>query len=208
MQNDDEKPFALQGAPEKPGPNATKSLHGEGHANATRTRECVAMPGLREQEILTPPSIIRALKALWPNGIALDPCCPTWCNPTGAARSYSGGEVDDGLREPWEDRTYANPPYGELKSWLATGLQWVEAGCDVVMLVPLRTHRKWFRLDAWDAVCFLDPLKFVGFDQAFPSALCVLYGGDDVAAFSVAFSPLGRCAQVVNLSHARQGVLL
>ncbi len=207
MQNDDEKPFALQGDPEKPGPNATKSLHGEGHANATRTRECVAMPGLREQEILTPPSILSAVRAVWPEGIALDPCCPTWCNPTGAACVLTGGEKHDGLRESWEERTFANVPFGELEAWLGKATREAERIVEIMVLGPVRSHRTWSGLGAWDRVCLLRPVTFVGFKQAHPEPLCIRYAGTRLKRFDRAFSCLGEVGTWTQ-TFVRQGVLL
>lgn len=161
-------------------PDALRSLIGQGE---------------REQEVLTPPRIIDALLRLWPSGIALDPCAPT--DPAKrlvpAAQFYDG--VDgDGLRDPWLDHTYANPPYDDLARWLAKGLR--EAHCgriEVVELVPARTHREWFDLAAWDRVCLLRPLRFVGFANDFPAPLVALYAGTRPEAFDAAFGHLGRC---------------
>jgi hypothetical protein len=88
-------------------PNALHSLYGEGHLNATRTRECVAMPGTRDQRICSPPLIIERVLRLWTSGIKYDPC---GCEGSivGAERSTS----TRGLIDPWPEFTYFNPPYG------------------------------------------------------------------------------------------------
>lgn len=208
MASDDEKPFALSGAPEQTGgPAAVKSLYGEGHANATRTRECVAMPGLREQEILTPPSILSAVREVWPEGIALDPCCPTWCNPTGAAKVYTGGEADDGLREPWVERTFANVPFGELGTWLGKAAREAETFVEIMVLGPVRPHRDWAGLGLWDRVCLLRPVVFVGFKSAHPEPLCIRYAGTRLKRFDRAFARLGEVGTWTQ-TFVRQGVLL
>lgn len=186
---------------------ALASLWGSGHADATRTRECVAMPGVREQEILTPAPIVAAIGQLWPEGIALDPCAPVGGSLLEPARSYTGGDGLDGLREPWTDRTYCNPPYAELRSWLAKGLNESRQGRAVLMLCPLRTLRPWFQLDPWRRVCLLRPVKFAGYAQAFPAPLCLLYNGQRPDAFDRAFSPLG-CVGSWSNSYRRQGDLL
>lgn len=138
------------------------------------------MPGKREQTILTPPCVVEALQQMWPEGIALDPC-PEHATfncaqniPAEDWLHYHQGEDDwrNGLLCPWRDRTYCNPPYGELKKWMEKSYA---EDVEHVMLVPVRTHRSWFRLDRYDAVAFLKPLKFVGFKQAFPAPLAVLY---------------------------------
>lgn len=88
-------------------PDALNSLYGKGHVNATRTRECVAMPGVREQRVLTSQPIIDGLLQFWPQGIAYD--------AAGAPGSLVGAAASTekrGLIDPWPDRTYCNPPYG------------------------------------------------------------------------------------------------
>lgn len=88
--------------------NALQPLYGDGHLNATRTRECVAMPGVRDQRVLTPQCVVDGLLALWADGVAYD--------AAGAPESLIGAARQTetrGLVDPWPDRTYCNPPYGE-----------------------------------------------------------------------------------------------
>lgn len=94
-----------------PRPDALSSLYGKGHAqatlNTTRTRECVAMPGVRNQVILTARTIIDGLRIFWPKGIAYD--------PAGAPGSFVGAARSTetrGLIDMWPPRTYCNPAYG------------------------------------------------------------------------------------------------
>lgn len=87
--------------------SALGSLYGDGHAAAVRAKECVAMPGRRNQVVCTPPAIVEGLRRLWPEGVALDPCHGEG-SIVGAARTTS----TRGLLQPWPHRTYANPPYG------------------------------------------------------------------------------------------------
>lgn len=69
-------------------------------------------------------------------------------------------------------------------------------GWSVQMLVPLRTHRnywKWaYTADAW---CLLNPVTFEGFTEAMPTPCVWLYWGSDVARFRKAF-------------HGKHGVVL
>jgi hypothetical protein len=64
----------------------------------------------------TPRYIVDAVRACL-GSIALDPA--TWShNPTGAARWYT--VVEDGLHQPWADRTFVNPPFGSMiNKWCA-----------------------------------------------------------------------------------------
>lgn len=173
-------------------PDALKSLIGSGE---------------REQEILTPPRIVRAVLTLWPRGIALDPCAPQSLNlrVVPAAEHYTGSPMD-GLREPWADRTYCNPPYAELAAWLGKARREADEGKEVALLVPMRTHREWFSLAAWERVCLLRPLKFVGYACDFPAPLAVLYGGKRISQFDTAFGGLGRCGSFIE-AEPQQGAL-
>lgn len=60
----------------------------------------------------TPPEILRVL-----GRFELDPCTianPPWGT---AAKHYDRG--DDGLKKQWAGRVWLNPPYSQLKAWLA-----------------------------------------------------------------------------------------
>lgn len=184
---------------------ALSSLYGQGHVDATRTRECVAMPGLREQTVFTPIEIVTVLLALW-GRVAYDPChghpgvvltksgrklgklaalmekgwtheklvAAGHANPTASVIPAERKTDCRGLCDVWVDATFCNPPYGNLREWLeyATGQP-----ADHVLLVPVRPHRKWWR--KWAAtippedLVYLNPVKFVGYDQAFPAPLCL-----------------------------------
>lgn len=152
---------------------AMKSLHGRGHWNKVRTRECVAMPGLREQSIETPDHVWERLRRLWGEE-PWDPC------PIGGT---------GGLDQDWPERTYCNPPYGTLKAWLAHGAQFDE----VIWLVPMRPHRVWFR-NWWvhlDVRIALNPLKFKGYKDPYPAPLMLGYRGVYTAQFVSVFKDLG-----------------
>lgn len=85
-------------------------------------------------------------------------------------------------------------PKANLEDWLGKQLHyWFAYGRDSVMLVPNRTHRRWFRHWRNDvtAVIELDPLTFVGFKAAFPAPLVLGYCGYDAQRFLRAFGDLG-----------------
>lgn len=46
----------------------------------------------------------------------------------------------------WKQKTYVNPPYSDIKSWLVKALIEIEAGNseEIVFLIPARTDTKWF----------------------------------------------------------------
>lgn len=136
----------------------------------------------REQRIYTPPEIVEAVRVALCGPIALDPCwgpdavtCPDRC----ACPDEPGADYPDGLSIPWPDRTFANPPYDTLKEWMNKAA--VESAADpskrIVMLIPARPHRSWWRGVAFTratSIVWLDPVKFHGYDQAFPSPLVLL----------------------------------
>jgi hypothetical protein len=136
------------------------------------------LTGEREQRIHTPWPMLRCLELLWPEGIALDPCG----SPDGIVKAQRIViPPENGLVIEWPERTYANPPYDDLQPWLTR----YRRSWEVVLLVPVRTHRPWFRtaLQRTSKIVFLDPITFVGFASSFPAPLCLLYRGErDLAA--------------------------
>lgn len=131
--------------------------------------------GDRPQEIRTPLTLIRTVEKAFGGVIALDPCAPTHAPPTFAALRYVR-EAENGLRVEWVDRTFFNPPYDDLKPWLAKAREAGSRGLRVVALVPLRSHRKWFRAAMVSAtrIVYLDAVKFEGYKSAFPVPLVLL----------------------------------
>lgn len=142
-----------------------------------------SLTGTRLQRIHTPPEILRAIALLWPEGIALD--------PSGSPDGLVVAErivipPDNGLVIDWPERTYSNPPYDDLERWLRKyGRAW-----ECVVLVPKRTHRKWFRAAerVSSQVVDLDPVTFwasghrhgqlTPYPCAFPAPLTLLYRGN------------------------------
>jgi hypothetical protein len=144
-------------------------------------------PAERLQEILTPQCIVDVANKVWKH-IWLDPC---WAEGsiTAPYQKYMYPE-QDGLSLPWRAGTFINPPYKDLKAWLAHGQkQFLEQ----IWLVPVRTHRKWWRQWRDDLSCYveLNPIKFLGYDQVFPAPLLLGYVGTHAAEFGAAAAHLG-----------------
>ena len=177
--------------------DAEQSLYGQGHVDATRTRECVAMPGVREQTILTPGLVMDALRAAW-GPVRCDPCaappkpfdmeCPdckgkgekkgkpcSWCSSFGVVR------VEDQVRAATAYRL-TDGVDGLEQPWLDWSFvngPWgdLRVWLDVTKpqdraawLVPMRCHRSWLMdwYDAVDHVIAMPPMKFEGHRQAMP----------------------------------------
>lgn len=137
----------------------------------------------RKQEILTPPVVTSFLRALWGedangNPVVLDPCAAV--GQEFATFCYHGPEHGhvDGLTAVWMDRTYANPPYGDLERWLRKAYGETARGTTprIVVLAPTRGHRDWWHevRDTCDVVVELRPLNFIGYPGSFPAPLSLL----------------------------------
>lgn len=190
-----------------PAPKCMKALYGARAESRKNTVKSLISPGERPQEIYTPRNILTAIRAMWPS-IALDPCGSpdsivyadeTYCISPSIVQTKAGttrvvylpgtpGEVD-GLRAPWVDYTYVNPPFRSLDLWLDRALAEGTSGKEILMLAPARTNRKWFRAATrtCSSICELDPVTFEGFDQAFPAPLWMLYWGQLTNLFEFEF---------------------
>jgi len=183
----------------------------DGQKHASTVKAMVA-PGERPQEVYTPSVISDALISCW-GGIELDPCWGpgstvpaqhTYYVPPRVVLSATGkakvvfkaepGELD-GLKAPWRDLTFVNPPYKHLEVWLKKAEhEAVDCGHEVAVLCPARAHRKWFRKHTRSADCIidLDPVTFIGYASAFPVPLVMIYWGPRPASFAFAFAHLGE----------------
>lgn len=153
----------------------------------------------RNGRIYTPQPVVDALLGLWPDGIDLDPCSgpdslvPARMNLWPDAPETETTFPADSLELVWSVGTcYVNPPYGRpLKSFLAKLAK--REPEEQAALIPVRPHRKWWRACVFEAeeICWLDPLKFVGYSSSFPAPLCVVYWGEARDVFREAFAGLG-----------------
>lgn len=138
------------------------------------------------QEILTPWVITDFVRDVFGEPIAFDPCAARDVRSTVLAteRRYGkDGIDDDGLLAAWPDATFANPPYGQLKRWLAKAVQEAEpigtVRDRIIVLTPVRSRSGWWRAarDAArksGAVVELDRVRFVGYESTFPESLALL----------------------------------
>lgn len=147
-------------------------------------------PKLREQEVLTPLSILDVCEGLW-GGIELDPCAAA--QRVIARRSYVHPE-QDGLTGLWVDQCYVNPPYKDLKKWLRKSTSEDARGVhEQVLLFPVRPNRVWwceYMHEVPTSVAWLKPLKFKGYSQAFPAPLVLVYTGYNIDTFEELARPL------------------
>jgi len=163
----------------------------------------------RPQEVYTPPEIRDLAQAVFGGPIRLDPCAgpDSILQPE---RAYYGQQVPTGkikkdgtpvykwegpgLTAPWCDSTYCNSPYDELEPWMEKAAREATKNFEILQLVPVRCHRKWWRriaLRGADAIGWLDPLQFLGFAQTFPAPLALLYWGITPNVFCELFENKG-----------------
>ncbi len=151
----------------------------------------------RPQEVFTPEYLLQPMYEIW-GGIGLDPCShpdapilaqAKWMGTPTAWRDGDpiewNGKIPTawaqvpcawegrGLIDPWTDRTYCNPPFGDLKAWLAYARDQVGR---IAVLAPARVQRPWLRAvvrnPKWSTVA-LNSVTFHGYSQAFPQALLI-----------------------------------
>lgn len=106
-------------------------------------------------------------------GFTLDPCCTHENAKT--KRHYTPDE--NGLMQEWGGVVFMNPPYGDIKAWMAKALSESKKGATVVCLVPSRTSTAWWHDYAMKGeIRFIrGRIKFVGekHNAPFPSAIVV-----------------------------------
>lgn len=91
-----------------------------------------------ENDYKTPPELYQiALDTYGINKFGLDACCIDENIP--AEKYYKYGEKD-GLKEPWGNHTWCNPPFNECQKWVKKAYEESKKGASIVMLIPVRTE--------------------------------------------------------------------
>jgi len=99
----------------------------------------------RKQNIRTPEWFLAGVLEAFGGYIPLDPCAHRNQRHWFAHTNWTAG----GRSRPWEEKTYANPPFGgalrELVYWLAHArVQAAHTGLPTIVLAPWRSHRHHF----------------------------------------------------------------
>lgn len=96
----------------------------------------------------------------------------------------------DGLAVPWGSVNFCNPPYSEVRQWVAKAAQEAAQGKVVVLLIPARTDTIWWH----EHIMRADEIRFIkgrlrfgdGPGRAtFPSAIVVWRGGERISVEEV-----------------------
>jgi hypothetical protein len=163
----------------------------------------------------TPPKYVRAVRQVFNNHVALDPCS----NPHSLVRADVEYRLpdNDGLRCSWDHPTiYVNPPYGAdrqrgttIKDWLRRCARArAEHRSEVLALIPVATntkHWKEYIFGVADAVCFLydTRLRFLvdGKDEGkgAPMSCAMVYWGSFLSRFDEVFLPHGAVVDLRGL---------
>lgn len=96
-------------------------------------------PAERRQTIRTPDSILAPVRRAW-GSIQLDPCASRYARNHIADVNYSAR----GLDLPWFDRSFCNPPFDDLVSWMRKAQRESLRGYRIALLGPWRSHRNGF----------------------------------------------------------------
>ncbi len=150
-----------------------------------------AAPNKRpSQVVLTPQPILDVCLALW-GSIEFDPY-PAPGSPASTLANVVTAPGSDGHTLPWPDKTYANPPFAELRIAMAHAKDLWHSQCQILLLGPARTHRAWFWLCRGEFTAWLKPMAFHGHKSTFPFPLCLHYYGTHGDAFRQAVRHLAH----------------
>lgn len=167
------------------------------------------------QNWCTPPKYVRAVRDVFDDSIALDPCSNR--HSVVHAETEYCLPADDGLHRSWNFQTiYVNPPYGAdrkrgttIKDWLRRcAVAHDEHGSQVLALVPVATntrHWKDYVFGVAQGVCFLydTRLRFLvnGKDEGkgAPMSCAMVYWGLRFSRFEKVFLPHGAVVDLRGL---------
>jgi site-specific DNA-methyltransferase (adenine-specific) len=125
----------------------------------------------QSDEWSTPQDLFDALHAEF--NFSLDPCAVE-CN---CKLSFFFSPELDGLFQPWtRERVFMNPPYSNIRAWMAKANAESKKGATVVCLVPARTDTRWFHESAvGHEIRFIKGrLKFGGAKASAPFPSCIV----------------------------------
>ena len=102
----------------------------------------------------------------------LDPCAT---NENAKCGRFYSSDID-GLMQSWHGRVFMNPPYSEIRAWMAKAAAEARAGATVVCLVPARTDTRWFHESAvGHEIRFIQGrLRFGGAKAGAPFPSCIV----------------------------------
>lgn len=88
----------------------------------------------------------------------------------------------DGLTTPWGQLNFVNPPYNNIKAWVAKAeYEWKHRGNSSLILIPFRSNTHYWKDHIWNTVTeiyiYTDRIKFQGYEKGLPVAMCLVKMG-------------------------------
>jgi hypothetical protein len=127
----------------------------------------------KDQGARTPSGLLKQLKEMFlPPGVK-------FFDPT--PHGWSPRSKWDGLRDPWKAFNFINPPFDQTDKFFQRAIA-QEEFCVSFFLVPCRFHTRYFYKAAphmRHVFLIKNKIRFVGYKQALPIAMCVVVFGRD-----------------------------
>lgn len=95
----------------------------------------------KRNDYMSPPELVNmALEEKSRAFFDLDVCCSDFNIP--AIHYYTDGDID-GLKMPWKNLNWCNPPFDTCAKWIKKAFEEQQLGNETVMLIPVRTETKY-----------------------------------------------------------------
>lgn len=139
-------------------------------------------PGKSEQVVATPSAFLMAVKNRFSylfeeeKDFAIDLAA----SPDNAVVDNYYTEADNALIQPWHQVKgvcWCNPPYADIKPWVAKAVEESNKGANIFMLLPASVGSNWWRqyVDRKSWAMFLNGrLTFVGHTSPYPKDLALV----------------------------------
>lgn len=96
----------------------------------------------KRNDYMSPPELVNmALEEKSRAFFDLDVCCSEFNIP--AIHYYTDGDCD-GLKMPWKNLNWCNPPFDTCAKWIKKAFEEQQLGNETVMLIPVRTETKYW----------------------------------------------------------------
>lgn len=140
-------------------------------------------------DVQTPPQFLEELNEMYV--FDHDPC------PLHGAVDATVPDALD-YEVPWGDSNFVNPPFNNIEPFLRRArLEHEIGGKSSVVLIPLRTHTKYWREQVMDKATAIylmfSGMRFPGYTMKFPMSMClVVYGNYPTLPLEVDGIPLRK----------------
>lgn len=130
----------------------------------------------------------------WPSDDWILGIFEDWFDPCPLNPTFDPTHDIDGLKIPWQDKTYVNPPYSDPLPWVKKAIKENRKGHRIAMLMKHDSSARWYQLLHEAGAHFMMPMRRLhyGADNraAFPSVLIVLHTHPDPCQYILSEMPL------------------